>query len=196
MSARTPKDFLLAGQELLASVLEPAGFRFVFRDEGNGSGGQFSRGEFCRGDRRIELHYRWSLGLVAYHCGQHRASHDWYMRELGAWERCDFPGFSAEPLQAFRDLAHDLQFATDFTTGDASLAISAARREAEWESHRSRSEMAQAVGDAQLIEKMHKLFRENSHSEVIRLFNDLRYPERLSPAQIRLVELARNRAAS
>ena len=63
----TPKQTLLAGVGILDSVLSPYGFVFEFRDEGIGAMGPFAWGEFVRGDRRLELHYRYGLGLVTYH---------------------------------------------------------------------------------------------------------------------------------
>jgi hypothetical protein len=87
-----PKTRLRAGVTAIATVLAPHGFRFVFRESGSSSGGPFAFGEFVRGDRRLELHVRESLGLVRYHLGLHSASHEYYMKELGEWPRCDYPG--------------------------------------------------------------------------------------------------------
>src|ERR1700733_2642043 len=42
------------------------GFVFGPTTAGDGSGGSFARGEFRGGNRRLELHYRYSLGLVTY----------------------------------------------------------------------------------------------------------------------------------
>lgn len=63
----TPREVLERGVAILDSVLAPAGFRFVLREEGRGSGGDFAWGEYVRGERRLELHYRYSLGNVVYH---------------------------------------------------------------------------------------------------------------------------------
>jgi hypothetical protein len=109
-----PKEELLDGAKILDPVLLPHGFRFQFREEGRGFGGNFSRGEFVREDRRLELHFRQSLGLMRYHVGNQSASHEWYMRELGVWDQCRYPGFSEDPAAAFHDLAHDLGLAEDF----------------------------------------------------------------------------------
>ena len=103
-----PKEALLDGAKILDPVLLPKGFQFQFRKEGKGSGGNFAWGEFVRKDRRLELHFRQSLGLVRYHVGDQSASHESYMQELGAWDQCRYPGFSEVPAAAFHDLAHDL----------------------------------------------------------------------------------------
>ncbi len=66
--------------------------------------------EYVRGDRRLELHFRHSLGLVAYHVGEEALTHEDYMRAvLGPRRENKYPGFSSDPLDAFRDLAHDLE---------------------------------------------------------------------------------------
>jgi hypothetical protein len=64
MAAMTPREILLRGKEELDPLLTPQGFYFEFRSEGPSSGGPFAWGEFVRGDRRLELHFRDSLGLV------------------------------------------------------------------------------------------------------------------------------------
>ena len=101
----SPRDALTKGALQLEPTLKPHRFAFMFREEGQGSGGHFAVGDFIRGDRRLELHFRQSLGLVTYHVGGARVSHSRYMEELGVRERAAYPGFSEEPLDGFRDLA-------------------------------------------------------------------------------------------
>ncbi len=60
---------------------------------------------------------RQRLGLVRYHVGDEHASHESYMREIGVWDQCHYPGFSSDPMNGFEELAHDLNFAGDFVTG-------------------------------------------------------------------------------
>jgi hypothetical protein len=193
MTSLTPKESLLAGVEILKPTLAPLGFVFEFRTEGRGSGGGFAWGEFVRGDRRLELHYRGNLGLVAYHAADKTVTHEAYMRELGVWGRNHYPGFSDEYLQAFRDLAHDLGFAQDFTSGTASVLLAAASKEASTDAALSESLRAGYVGDTRDIEKLHDLFREKRYAEVVAIFNKLQFPHLLSDAQLRLVQLARER---
>src|SRR5271169_5470471 len=121
---------LLDGTKILDPVLLPKGFRFQFREEAKGSGGNFAWGEFVREDRRLELHCRQTLGLVRYHVGNQIASHESYMRELGVLDQRHYPGFSEDPAAAFRDLAHDLGLADDFLSGSAAVLLTAATREA------------------------------------------------------------------
>lgn len=80
------------------------------------------------GDRRLEL-VRDGLGLVRYHLGSRSASHEYYMKELGAWPRCDYPGFPNDPINPFERLAHDLKFAGEFVSGDARLLLRASETE-------------------------------------------------------------------
>src|SRR5262245_53172019 len=118
-----PRTTLRRGAAILDAVLVPRGFRFEFRGHDLGSGGEFAWGEYVRGDRRLELHFRYSLGLVTYHAAELTLDHSRYMAALGAAERAAYPGFSNDPLAAFRDLAHDLlQFAAaDFLDGSATV---------------------------------------------------------------------------
>jgi hypothetical protein len=125
-----PTTILLQGSRILETELRPLGFKFIFGAAGKGSGGVFATGDFIRDDRRLELHFRQSLGLVRYHIGTSSAAHDAYMRELGVQSECRYPSFSDDPLVAFHDLAHDLKFAVDFTNGDAVVLLRAAMAEA------------------------------------------------------------------
>lgn len=117
--AEFPKKELLAGVCFLDEVLCPFGFRFRFENEGSGSGGRFANGSYYRDDRRLELHFRGSLGMVTYWIGDKRLTHLDYIRSLGVYGKNRYPDFSDDPLDSFRELAKDIsQFACDFTDGD------------------------------------------------------------------------------
>jgi len=189
-----PTNTLLAGTRILDVVLVPLQFIFRPRDEGQSSGGPFAWGEYKRGDRKLELHFRRGLGMVRYHVASRSVSHEAYMRELGVWEQCQYPGFSAEPLDAFRGLAHDLGFAADFLSGDASILENAAARESLRNEEMGRGLMAGYVGDTRTLEKMHDSFKRRHYAEVVSLFEQLKYPERLTKAQSSMVDIARRRS--
>lgn len=107
---RHPADILREGCDILDAVLVPAGFHFEHRDAGRSSGGQFAFGEYVRGERRLELHVRTSLGLVAYAAGDLRVPHEQLARAvLGRSGGNAFPGFSDDPLDGFRHLRQDLE---------------------------------------------------------------------------------------
>jgi hypothetical protein len=71
------------------------------------------------------LHFRYSLGLVNYRVGHLTLSHKDYMWSVlnRRWAG-GYPGFSKEPLDAFRHLLEDLQrHCADFLSGsDADFA--------------------------------------------------------------------------
>jgi len=114
------------GRQLLAPTLESHGFAWVPGSAGKGSGGHFASGAYVRGDRRLELHVRFSLGSVTYHLGSVSISHDDFMRYTGRGHDAKYPGFSSDPLDAFRDLASDLaSFGGDFLSGDGSQLVAA-----------------------------------------------------------------------
>jgi hypothetical protein len=113
-------EALAAGVQLLAPIIQVHGFTFVPLASGKGSGGWSASGEFRReraGElRRLELHFRYSLGLVTYHVGSTALSHADYMRALDA--KNEYPGFSDDPLDGFRHLLHDLErYASGFLDG-------------------------------------------------------------------------------
>ena len=105
-----PVDSLEAGRRVLDPLMTNAGFRFVPGPAGKGSGGHFASGSYVRGARQLEVHFRWSLGLVTYHFDDRELSHEAFMWSvLGGAAGNKYPGFSEDPMQGFRDLADDLE---------------------------------------------------------------------------------------
>jgi len=124
---------LKAGVEILDHLMRSHGFVYTSTSAGVGSGGSFASGEFHRGDRTLELHFRYSLGLVTYHVGHLALSHEDYMWSImGRRWGTQYPGFSTDPLDGFRQLLMDLkEHCTDFLVGsDADFAANVERAEA------------------------------------------------------------------
>ena len=130
---------------------------------------------------------------MRYHVGTESASHEHYMRELGVKEQCHYPGFSEDSKEAFLGLAHDLGFADDFLTGTGALLGQAAKRESSDGAERNADLMAGYVGDKRKVEQLRSSFHERRYEEAIARFNGLKYPERLSESDRKMVELARKR---
>ena len=98
-----------AGCKILDDVMNPCGFCLIEGASGKSSGGNFASGEYVRGDRKLEIHFRYSLGLVTYRIGSLSLTHESYMRALlGKNGGNQYPGFSDDPLEGFRHLSHDL----------------------------------------------------------------------------------------
>jgi hypothetical protein len=121
MSSDSPKNQLLAGVKILDSILTPHGFCFQLQSHEKGSGGWFASGSYLKDSRRLELHFRHSLGQVTYHIGEDSLDHETYMRLLGIKGRSQYPDFPGMPLQSFEHLAADIQnYCSDFVCGDGS----------------------------------------------------------------------------
>jgi hypothetical protein len=123
---------LEAGAAILKDFLEPHGFALGPIRSGAGSGGSFAWCEFNRGNRRLQLHFRQSLGLVEYQLGETRISHEDYMWSVRGERRAtSYPGFSKEPLDEFRHLAADLaHYGQNFVRGDDQEFVRHAERAA------------------------------------------------------------------
>lgn len=108
-----------AGCKILDEVMNPHRFFLVEGLSGKSSGGNFASGEYVKDDRRLEIHFRFSLGLVTYHLGSLSLSHESYMQALlGKNGGNQYPGFSDDPLEGFRHLSYDLShFCEDFLSG-------------------------------------------------------------------------------
>lgn len=138
MSIPTVKDrleILQRGADILAPVLVPYGFRFAVVASGGSSGGTFAQGDFVHADRRLELHFRWSLGLVTYHIGSLSLAHDDYLRALLGLSRAGhYPGTSEEPLAGFEALRQDLiEHCSDFVSGTGEQFRRCVERHREYE---------------------------------------------------------------
>ena len=85
---------------------------------GQNSGGVSDSGRYVKGDRSLELHFRFSLGMVTYHIASVSLAHEEYMRHVAPSGTAQYPGFSEDPLEAFAHLALDLtSYAQDFLCG-------------------------------------------------------------------------------
>ena len=117
---KSPVESLRDGIAILDSLLQSYGFKFQMGGSGHSSGGPFAFGNYVSGERKLELHYRHSLGLVTYHYGDITMDHESYMRAiLGSKGGNRYPGFSDEPLAPFEGLKFDLEnFASAFLIGD------------------------------------------------------------------------------
>jgi hypothetical protein len=116
---KSPTEHIHEGAAILDPILCKYGFEFRWGGSGHSSGGPFAFGAFVNGDRKLEFHYRHSLGLVKYHFGGLWLDHDSYMRVvLGPSGGNHYPGFSEEAHEQFEDLKFDLEhFATAFLLG-------------------------------------------------------------------------------
>lgn len=103
---------------------------------GSSSSGAFAQGEFVRGERRLELHFRRSLGLVTYHVGALALAHDDYMRALlGRSGASHYPAFSDEPFVGFEALCQDLaEHCSDFVSGSGEQFRLCVQKHKEYES--------------------------------------------------------------
>jgi len=119
-SALGREEILRLGADLLGTLLVPKGFTFEMLGAGKGSGGTFAFGHFRRGERRLEFHFRYTLGMVRYHLGSSSMSHEDYMYAvLGAWHATRYPGFSNDFMDGFRDLLADLkEYGVEFLGGN------------------------------------------------------------------------------
>jgi hypothetical protein len=95
-----------AGRGLLDPVLEPLGYVYERTNSGAGSGGSYAVGRYTQAERAIELHCRYSLGIVRYLIGDDAVDHRDWVGFLGV--RSAYPGYSDTAVGGFEHLAEDL----------------------------------------------------------------------------------------
>jgi hypothetical protein len=118
------------------------------------------------------------------------------MRELGVWTQCRYPGFSENPIGAFHDLAHDLQFAGDFLSGRGDSLKKASAMETINASSRKAEPMAAYVGDTRKRDRLRSCFRRNLYHDVVKLARALKYPNLMTQSEQKMVEIARKRTSA
>jgi hypothetical protein len=117
-----------AGSKIVGAVIEPHGFVWALGKTHTEHPGNAARGAFVKGDRQLELGFRWSLGPVIYRIGTVSVHHEALMKHVGHHADAEYPGYSTDPLDAFRHLARDLQrFGGNFVSGDGATIIAASR---------------------------------------------------------------------
>jgi hypothetical protein len=117
---KQPIDSFREARHAIDPVLTQHEFSFQEGTSGPSSGGEYASGAYVNGNRKLELHYRSTLGLVTYHFDKASLDHTAYMRVLlGDKGGNKYPGFSDDPVAAFESLAYDLEhFATAFLEGN------------------------------------------------------------------------------
>ena len=190
-----PGKQLEHGAALLIAVLKPHGFAFDSGSAGDGSGGLFATGRFIRGTRRLALFHRYGLVVVMYGLDGWFVPHSDYLIALGANKHSKFLSTPIEAgLERYHALAFDLKtLCTDFTTGDASTLVAAARNYNDALEVRGKQLNAKAVGDTEKRRLALNAFRNNQYSDVIELMESIIYPELLKSSETRMIEMARSR---
>jgi len=119
---------LTDGAAIVAAIASPHGFVWRLGDVHEGHPGNAARGAFVRADRMLDLGFRNSLNIAAYRVGTSVVSHEVWMRHLGHHADAEYPGFSSDPLDAFRHLASDLEkYGSDFLWGDGATIAAASQ---------------------------------------------------------------------
>ena len=193
-----PKDVLLKGCDILDAVLVPRGFNRTEINAGKGSGGWFANCRYRLDDRSLELHFRYSLGLVAYHLSDLTVSHTAYMKHATMGKGGNrYPGYSDDPLNAFKGLAYDLEhFATDFLDGSCTLLVEAAEHEAERMKKKQALSHRGAYQLDRTFKEVRRLLKEGDYEGVLNIYNELsgHKLELLTPGEEKMIEIAKERS--
>jgi hypothetical protein len=190
---RDPKSELEAGIAILDPALSPHGFTFHFQNAGRGSGGNFAWGKFVRGDRSLDLHHRWGLGIIQYNIADLSIDHSAYLKALGVDNQSDLLSTPLESeLDRYRSLRSDLEnFCSDFLAGPATEWAAIASADGQRRAECNKRVNAGYVGDDRKREEARELFRDKKYDDVVTLLDGLVYPDLLDQSEQRMLEIAR-----
>lgn len=191
-----PENYLNDGASILSTYLRPLGFKFEFLGTGNGSGGEYAFGHFIKIGRffsktkRIELHFRGSLGFVTYFNGDLEISHTDYIDLVDKHGQNKYPNFSENPLDAFHCLLWDLQnLLNDFTENNAKVFRQKSSQIKKQQQLLEQARTKDYSGDQNLIKQARIEFRKGNYKEVDKLKHQIKHPELLSDTEKKLFEL-------
>jgi hypothetical protein len=102
------------------------------------------------------------------------------------------PGRPARSLRAVGP--HDVSFAGEFMSGDARLLLRASERERATIAERDGRDWQGYVGDLRTLEWMRDSFRSGAYDQVVQLVGTLTLPDKMTTAQRRMVEIAKDRS--
>ena len=190
----TPEEHLLDGVKILSTYLEPLGFHFKLAATGQSSGGHFAFGQFVCGDREIELHFRWSLGLVSYKVGNLVLGHEDYINLLDKHGQNKYPNFSDEPNDAFKCLKFDLEnLLQDFAENNAiqfrQNAPGKVIEIAKYQAIKDNADKKISSGDQRLIDQAKIEFKNGNYLQVDKLKRQIQHPDLLTIIEKKLFEL-------
>jgi hypothetical protein len=160
-----------------------------------GRGEEVVRGEFSRGNRRLELEVWYSLGPVNYRIGDLWLTHESYLRALGVPAGLNaYPAFSDDPVEGFRHLKLDLEnFASEFLAADAPVFIAAASQEATHRPTEERRQLAWMAGDVSARHRARELFHARMFDQVVSLLGNLKFPEFLDDYERKILDISRTK---
>jgi len=193
---RDPKSELEAGIVILDPALLPHGFIFHFQNSGRGSGGNFAWGKYVRGDRSLDLHHGWGLGIIQYNIADLSIDHSAYLKSLGVDNESDLLSTPLESgLDRYHALRSDLEnFCSDFVTGPATEWAVAARFDGQRRAERNKRLNAKYVGDDRKRLQARELFQNEDYDEVVAVMDALVHPDLLDQSEQRMLEIARKRS--
>ena len=189
----TPEQHLLDGVKILSTYLEPLSFHFKFLGAGQSSGGHFAYGQFICGDREIELHFRFSLGLVTYKAGNLVLSHEHYIDLLNKHGQNKYPNFSDVKNDAFGCLKSDLEnLLKDFTENNASQFRQKAHEKIKEiekkQTIKNNADKKIYSGDQRIIDLAKVEFKKGNYSQVEKLKSQIQYLELLTATEKKMFE--------
>jgi len=190
----TPEQHLLEGVKILSTYFEPLGFHFKLTGTGQSSGGHFAYGQFVCGDREIELHFRWSLGLVSYKVGDTVLGHEDYINLLDKHGQNKYPNFSDEPIDAFKCLKSDLEnLLKDFAENNAvQFRQKGPEKAIEIEKQqeiKNNNDKKIYSGDQRKIDQAKIEFRNGNYLEVDKLKRQIQHKDLLTETEKKIFEL-------
>ncbi|QQS52457.1 MAG: hypothetical protein IPM71_06910 [Bacteroidota bacterium] len=189
-----PEQLLINGAEILSTYLSSLDFKFKLIETGHGSGGDFAHGQFINEDKTIDLHFRWSLGLVSYKINDLILSHEDYIDLVDKHGQNKYPNFSDDPLDAFRCLLIDLKdLLNDFTENNAIIFRQKASDKIidlnKIRDSKNNSDKKIYSGDQRIIDQIRIEFKAGNFLQVDKLKYQIQYPDLLTATEKKLLEI-------
>ncbi len=188
-----PKEQLNIGVEILNPYLNFWEFKFELMGGGKGSGGDFAWGQFQRDERKIELHFRRSLGGVTYKVRDLSLSHVDYFDILDKKGFNRYPDFSEDVVESFNLLLSDIEMylCYDFIFDEGKIfklkGVSKIKKYEEEQYYQNK----RWSGDNNTLKQARSELRLKNYKTVQLLEKKIHYPDLLTDSERKMFQISR-----
>jgi hypothetical protein len=192
-----PLPELINGLRLLEPFLTRHGFTLDTYENGQGSGGQFTRATYKKADRKFVISYRYSIGELYYQFEDLAVGHDFYLKQLGHGDKMKFPDFQSEDrLETFRNVLHDFDLIrSDFFEGDCKelKRIEELQKKHIDNLQRQSQINGHDEGDLRKIQKAREKFKTKDYKESLDIYRTIDNKNVLSDFDLRTMYFCKQR---
>lgn len=188
-----------SGIAIVSPFFVSRGYSLTILDAFTDKEGVYYSARFSRSIRAVSFTHLYSLSAITYTLGDAFIEHTAYTAALGVAESAYFPSFADDSVSGYRAWLDDLQsiiepYFSGSESGFIHLATAYMIEEAKQHERDTQHQNYHAVQEPLLKARARTLFQQRRYAEVMRLEEQIRFPELLSRSERLFFQIARERA--